>query len=165
VAGRYGPLIAVGPSRRYPTLAADQVALIAHNSANGTILIGWRNPMGKAKRYTEKQAAERLSSILPGWWVETGQLCRRYATDGWRASMLLANGIAHLAEVAWHHPDLRISWDGVTVYLRTHSEEAITDRDFELAQLIEQWVYWRPGDAAALEGAPREGRWRYLVRD
>jgi pterin-4a-carbinolamine dehydratase len=119
--------------------------------------------MNQAATYSEAEATERLATALPKWWVEDGQLCRRYATEGWRASMLLANGIAHLAEVTWHHPDLHIAWGGVTVKLRTHSANAISDKDFELAQMIEGWVCWRPAAGSALEGAPAEGKWRYLA--
>lgn len=121
--------------------------------------------MSTPKIYSADEAAERLATRLPAWRVEAGRLRRHFATDGWRASMLLANGIAHLAEVAWHHPDLRIGWDGVTVFLHTHSEDAITDKDFELGRMIEDWVCWRPGPGAALEGAPLEGKWRYLADD
>ena len=115
--------------------------------------------------YSDEQAQARLRETLTGWSVEGGHLRRHFATDGWRASMLMANGIAHLAEMTWHHPDLRISWGGVDVALRTHSEDAISDKDFELAEMIESWVGWRPDADSALEGAPSEGRWRYLVRD
>ena len=121
--------------------------------------------MNELKTYTEQEARAKLSAILPTWQVDSGHLCRRYKTDGWRASMLLANGIAHLAEVAWHHPEMHVSWGGVLVQLRTHSEEAISDRDFELAALIEQVACWRPGDDSALDGSPGDGEWRYLVAD
>ena len=119
--------------------------------------------MSHLNTYTEQQASGRLVAELAGWDVEAGHLRRRYRTEGWRASMLLANGIAHLAEVAWHHPDLLVSWGSVEVRLRTHSEDAISDRDFELAAMIEHWVAWQPGASSALEGAPRDGKWRYLV--
>ena len=85
--------------------------------------------------YSDEQAQARLRETLTGWSVEGGHLRRHFATDGWRASMLMANGIAHLAEMTWHHPDLRISWGGVDVALRTHSEDAISDKDFELAEI------------------------------
>ena len=91
-----------------------------------------------------------------------GHLRREYRTTDWRTSMLLANGISHLAESAWHHPDLQIGWGRVVVLLRTHSDNAITDKDFELARMIEQSACWRPGSSSALEGAPREGQWCYL---
>lgn len=115
--------------------------------------------------YSDEQAKARLRETLAGWSVEEGHLRRHFATDGWRASMLLANGIAHLAELTWHHPDLHISWGGVDVALRTHSEDAISEKDFELAEMIERWVGWRPDADSVLEGAPSEGKWRYLVRD
>jgi 4a-hydroxytetrahydrobiopterin dehydratase len=115
--------------------------------------------------YSDSQAAERLARELPRWTVEDGHLLRRYASNGWRASMLLANGIAHLAEVAWHHPDLTVRWDSVDVRLRTHSEDAISERDFALAAMIEQTATWRPGADGVLEGAPLEGSWRYLGAD
>ena len=115
--------------------------------------------------YSEQQARARLGGTLAGWSVADGHLRRHFATDGWRASMLLANGIGHLAELAWHHPDLHISWGGVDVALRTHSDDSITDKDFELAEMIERWVAWRPDALSALDGVPDEGRWRYLIRD
>jgi len=121
--------------------------------------------MGRSIRYTDQQAAEHLAAVLPRWGLDAGRLYRRYATDGWRASMLIANGIAHLAEVAWHHPELHITWGSVSVWLRTHAPDGITDKDFELAQMIEHWVCWRPQQGAALEGVPHDGRWRYLAED
>ena len=54
---------------------------------------------------------------------------------------LLANGIAHLAEVAWHHPDLVISWGSVGVRLRTHDADALTDKDkTDLAFGLQQFM-------------------------
>ena len=121
--------------------------------------------MVKAKVYDEHQAVERLKRELPAWSIEDGHLCRRYSTNGWRASMLLANGIAHLAELAWHHPDLAISWGGIEVRLRTHDAAAITDKDFELASMIERTAVWAPGEISALDGSPGAGQWRYVNHD
>jgi len=118
--------------------------------------------MATAATYTEQQARAKAATRLPAWQVEGGRLVRHYAVHGWRAAMLLANGIAHLAELAWHHPDLHVAWGGVTVQLYTHSDGAITDKDFELAELIEHWVNWRPAAGSALDGVPGEGQWRYL---
>jgi pterin-4a-carbinolamine dehydratase len=111
---------------------------------------------------TEQEIRDRLARELPHWSLEQGYLQRRYATGGWRTSMLLANGISHLAEIAWHHPDLEIGWGGGVVKLRTHSEDAVTDKDFELAAMIENTATWHPAEGSALEGAPLKGQWRYL---
>jgi 4a-hydroxytetrahydrobiopterin dehydratase len=121
--------------------------------------------MTNVATYTDEQAMALLQDELDRWSIADGHLRRHFACNGWRASMLLANGIAHLAEVTWHHPELTIAWGGVTVALRTHSENALTDKDFELARLIESVATWRPGEGSALDGAPNSGEWRYPGND
>lgn len=121
--------------------------------------------MTNLSTYDAAQAAELVQRQLPEWRLDDGRLRRDFPCEGWRASMLVANGIAHVAELAWHHPDLLVTWSGVTVWLTTHDAGGITERDFELADLIERAVSWRPGEGSSLEGAPRSGRWRYLGND
>jgi len=103
--------------------------------------------------YSEEQVRAKLAE-LPGWYYEDGWIRRRYQTDGWPTTLLLVNQIAFLAEAAWHHPDLTVSWAKLTVKLMTHSENGITDRDFELARKIEDAALWRPAAGGALEGTP-----------
>ena len=43
------------------------------------------------------------------------------------------NRVAELAEAENHHPDIAVSYRDVTVRWRTHSADAITDRDREMA--------------------------------
>lgn len=85
--------------------------------------------------------AARLAAELPRWRVEDTAggpvLARSYRTSGWKATMMVANAIAHLAESAWHHPDLALSYPSVTVRLTTHDAGGITDKDFALAARIE----------------------------
>ncbi len=42
--------------------------------------------------------------------------------------------VAELAEAENHHPDISIAYSRVTLRWRTHSAEAITERDRELAR-------------------------------
>ena len=49
-----------------------------------------------------------------------------------------------------------MTWAKVTVKLMTHSENGITDRDFELARKIEEVALWRPAAGSALEGTPNK---------
>ncbi len=86
---------------------------------------------------------------LPGWTAADGWLERRYATDGWRTTMLLVNAIGYLAEAADHHPDLTVRWGEVTVRLQTHTVRDITAKDTALAARIASLAAWR-GD----EGFP-----------
>jgi 4a-hydroxytetrahydrobiopterin dehydratase len=115
--------------------------------------------------YSGEEASTMLAAQIPAWQVTDGVLCRRFDTGGWRASMMIANAVAHLAELAFHHPELRVNYPSVEVRLWTHSAGGITDKDFALARKIEEMVCW---DAAgetggALEGLPDEPRFHYLV--
>jgi len=105
--------------------------------------------------YAEEDITARLSRDLPAWRYEDGQLRRIYKTHGFKSAVLVANAVAHLAEVAWHHPDITISFGKVGVAIESHDAGGITDRDFELAAKIEQMVAWQPGEeGGALSGTP-----------
>ncbi len=107
--------------------------------------------------YAEADITERLSRDLPAWRYESGQLRRTYKTHGFKAAVLAANAVAHLAEAAWHHPDIAISFGQVDVALESHDAGGITDRDFELAMKIEQTLAWQPGkEGGALTGTPAD---------
>ncbi len=109
----------------------------------------------------------RLRAELPQWRHRDGCIQRTYRTSGWKATMMVVGAIAHLAEAAWHHPDLAVSYPSVTVRLMTHSAGGVTDKDFELARKIDEVVGWRPGRIAgsALEGTPDDPRFAYLEHD
>jgi len=117
------------------------------------------------KVYSEAEVEQRLAAELPHWYLEKGWIRRKYKTSGWKGTLMAINTIGHLAEAAWHHPDLSASYAFVIVKLITHSAKGITDKDFELAKKIEEVVHWRPGDASALEGTPTDQRFRYLKYD
>jgi 4a-hydroxytetrahydrobiopterin dehydratase len=79
---------------------------------------------------------------------------------------MVANTIGHLAEAAWHHPELRVTYASVTVLLNTHDAGGITEKDLALAARIEETVMWRPGlDGGALEGTPSDPRYAYILDD
>jgi 4a-hydroxytetrahydrobiopterin dehydratase len=111
---------------------------------------------------------ERLARELPHWTLESGTIRRRYRTTGWKGTLMVVNTVGHLAEAAWHHPDLTVSYAFVVVKLVTHSAKGITARDFALARKIEEVVQWRPGrePGSMLEGTPEDdARFRYIKYD
>jgi 4a-hydroxytetrahydrobiopterin dehydratase len=110
-------------------------------------------PKTKLPTYSEEQIRERLKE-LPGWYLEDGWIRRLFKTEGWPITLMLVNLIGYVSEAAYHHPDLSVSWAKVVVKLKTHSENGITDKDFELARKIEEAASWRPHPPAALEGTP-----------
>ena len=105
----------------------------------------------KEKPYDEAAIADKLRE-LPGWFLQDGWIRRNYKTDGWPTTLMLVNTIGYLAEAAYHHPDLAVTWAKVTVKLSTHSAGGITDKDFELARRIEDAALWRPAEGSALRG-------------
>lgn len=108
----------------------------------------------REETYDAAQIAERLRA-LPGWYHEDGWIRRQYKTDGWPSTLMLVNAIGYVAEAAYHHPDLSVTWAKVWVKLTTHSAGGITAKDFELARRIEDAVLWRPG-GGALQGTPNK---------
>ena len=69
---------------------------------------------------------------------------------------MVINAVGHLAEAAWHHPDIAASYAWVEVKLQNHSAKGITDKDFELARKIEDCHLVASGgkEGGALEGTP-----------
>jgi 4a-hydroxytetrahydrobiopterin dehydratase len=80
---------------------------------------------------------------------------------------MVINTVGHLAEAAWHHPDITASYAWVEVRLQNHAAKGITDKDFELAKKIEQVIHWQPGkEGGALEGTPEaDQRFAYIKYD
>jgi 4a-hydroxytetrahydrobiopterin dehydratase len=117
--------------------------------------------------FSEEEIKERLQSELPAWYYEDGWIRRKYKTSGWKSTLMVVNTVGHLAEAAWHHPDLTVSYAFVTVKLMNHSAKGVTEKDFALARKIEDVVLWRPGseEGSALEGTPDDPRFKYLKYD
>src|SRR5256712_13947958 len=97
----------------------------------------------KEPTYNETQIAQKLQD-LPGWWYEDGWIRRNYKTGGWPTTLMLVNAIGYMAETAYHHPNLAVTWGRVIVKLQNHTAGGITGKDFELAKQLAASV---PGGA------------------
>lgn len=119
------------------------------------------------RTYSEPEILEKLQTELPHWYYEDGWIRRKYRTSGWKGTLMVVNAIGHLAEAAWHHPDLTVSYAFVIVKLVTHAARGVTDKDFALAKKIEEVVQWQPAlEGQGLEGTPNEDpRFKYLKYD
>jgi 4a-hydroxytetrahydrobiopterin dehydratase len=71
---------------------------------------------------------------VPGWKQRGKTIQRTFKFDDFVAAVKFVNQVAKLAEKAWHHPDIDICWNQVTLTLSTHSEGGLTEKDFELAK-------------------------------
>jgi 4a-hydroxytetrahydrobiopterin dehydratase len=74
---------------------------------------------------------------LPGWSVEDGHFVRKFEAPDFLTAVAWVVAVADLAEEMDHHPDIDIRWRRVTLRLRTHSADALTDLDLDLATRIQ----------------------------
>src|SRR5574337_783463 len=109
----------------------------------------------KERVYEPDEIADKLARELPRWKYEDGWIRRTYRTASWKGTLMVINTVGHLAEAAWHHPDITASYAWVEVRLMTHTAKGITAKDLELAKKIEDVVHWQPGkEGKGLEGTP-----------
>lgn len=90
------------------------------------------------KKYNEKELNDYLKKELNFW--ENNQLKFIEATfkfKNFKESIKFINEIAEYAENIDHHPDIKINYDKVNLQLSTHTENAITNLDTELALKIQ----------------------------
>lgn len=128
--------------------------------------MGWRHKTPD-EVYSVKEIEARLTQELPTWKYSEGWIWRKYKTSGWKGTLMVVNTVGHLAEVAWHHPDLAVSYAFVNVKLQNHVAKGVTEKDFALAAKIENVVMWQPGavEGSALEGTPDDPRFKYIKYD
>lgn len=76
---------------------------------------------------------------VPGWKRRGKTIQRTFEFKDFVAAVKFVNRVAKLAEKAWHHPDIDIRWNQVTLTLSTHSEGGLTEKDFALAERFESF--------------------------
>lgn len=115
------------------------------------------------KTYGEEEITLIIEKKLPSWRYDGKWIRKMFKTHSWKGTIMAINTIGHLAEVAWHHPDLVASYAFVEVKLMTHDKKGITDLDFDLAKKIDQVVQWDPkSEDGPFEGTPKDPRFAYM---
>jgi 4a-hydroxytetrahydrobiopterin dehydratase len=90
-------------------------------------------------RLTPAEIKRALPKVR-GWKKRGLALTRTFEFKDFPAAMKFTNAVARLAEKAWHHPDIDIRWNKVTLALTTHDEGGLTGKDFELAEKFDGLV-------------------------
>jgi 4a-hydroxytetrahydrobiopterin dehydratase len=75
---------------------------------------------------------------LPGWSVKNDAITKTFKHDSFAEAIVFVNAVAHLAEIADHHPDVDIRYTNITIALSTHDQGGITEKDLNLAREIEE---------------------------
>jgi 4a-hydroxytetrahydrobiopterin dehydratase len=72
------------------------------------------------------------------WSVVDGALTREFVLKNFVAAVSFVKSLVPLAEAANHHPDILISnYRHVRIMLKTHSKNAVTEKDHALAHEID----------------------------
>jgi 4a-hydroxytetrahydrobiopterin dehydratase len=72
------------------------------------------------------------------WRVIRDDAATHFRTGSFTKGVALVDAIGRLADAANHHPDVDLRYAGVTVRLKTHSEDRLTERDVALARQISE---------------------------
>jgi 4a-hydroxytetrahydrobiopterin dehydratase len=102
------------------------------------VLLCWSSTSGSfgERRQTVFPLAAILDVVrLPNGYAEVnGALEREYRFRDFAEALAFVNRVGELAEREGHHPDVEIHWNRVKLRWWTHVRDAITERDYELAE-------------------------------
>ena len=85
------------------------------------------------KKLADVQINSALAPV-PNWQRNGDVISRTFQFKDFPAAIKFTDAVAELAEEAWHHPDIDIRWNKVTLALTTHDAGGLTEKDFELAK-------------------------------
>lgn len=85
-----------------------------------------------AAKLSAKEIRSALTA-LPEWQRKGNSIVRTFQFRDFPEAIKFVNAVSRLAEKAWHHPDIDIRWNKVTLTLSTHDKGGITEKDFDLA--------------------------------
>ena len=81
---------------------------------------------------------EEIDARLPEDWTRDGdEIVRTFEFDSYLPGIGFAAAAGGLAEDAWHHPEITITWGEVEVRLTTHDAGGITEKDIDLAARLD----------------------------
>jgi 4a-hydroxytetrahydrobiopterin dehydratase len=85
----------------------------------------------------DNQIAAALA-LEPQWQRQGDAIARSFQFKDFPAAIKFVDAVAVAAEQAWHHPDIDIRWNKVTLTLTTHDAGGLTQKDFDLARQFDQ---------------------------
>jgi 4a-hydroxytetrahydrobiopterin dehydratase len=86
--------------------------------------------------YSINEISEKLQ-VFPGWKLENGFLTRTFEFKSFDEAFGFMARVALISEKMNHHPNWSGGYMHVTINLRTHDADGITDKDFSFVEKIE----------------------------
>ena len=80
---------------------------------------------------------EKLKN-MPEWSLVGSAIYNKFTFPSFPQAIAFVNRIAEASERANHHPDIIINYNQVGISLSTHSQAGVTEKDFQLAALIDK---------------------------
>lgn len=76
---------------------------------------------------------------MSSWEIKNSSLSKTFETKDWQSSTSFFDFISKLAETCEHHPGVEIKYDSVTVSLKTHEKDSVTEIDKAMAKYIDSY--------------------------
>jgi 4a-hydroxytetrahydrobiopterin dehydratase len=85
----------------------------------------------------DSQIDEKLATSE--WHRQGEAIVRAWKFEDFAQALAFVNRVGEAAEAANHHPDILLhGWNKVRLELSTHSEDGLTEADFEMAAHIDR---------------------------
>jgi 4a-hydroxytetrahydrobiopterin dehydratase len=91
-----------------------------------------------AQLLSEQDVEAGLAPLHADWSGTTEQLSRSIEFADFLTAVAFVNQLAPRCEELDHHPDLALRWRWVDVVLSTHSAGGVTQKDLDLAGIVDE---------------------------
>ena len=83
---------------------------------------------------------DALTGSHPAWTVHGDTITRTFTFADFAEAVGFVTRVGVIAERAFHHPDIDLRWNKVTLSLTSHDVGGLTERDIHLAAKIDTFV-------------------------
>lgn len=86
----------------------------------------------------DRDSRQVFHAAHPDWTADGETITRTFSFPDFAQAIGFAATVGVLAEKAFHHPDIDIRYNRVTLALTTHDQGGLTEKDTALAAQIDQ---------------------------
>lgn len=83
---------------------------------------------------------DAFAAGYPAWSVQGNTITRTFIFEDFAGALGFVMRVGVTAERVFHHPDIDVRWNKVTLALTSHDVGGLTERDVELAVKVDSFV-------------------------